>query len=128
MYSREKVIAHNAITADATSVAIPCAGAKKIILEFIEGGTVLNRSAVLTVTGAQEEGGTHVAIPLIEPVTNTNAQTIARVASKSRNAAGRDLLALDLEYFGFAEIKVALDVTDGATPTGNFTVNAFIEK
>jgi hypothetical protein len=128
MYSRKKEVVIDAKAVDTTSGAIVVSGAKKIIIEFIESGTVLNRSAVLTITGSMEEGGTHVAIPMVDNVANTNAQTITRVASKTRNAAGRDIMAIDLEHFGFAEIKAAIDVTDGATPTGAFTVNAFIEK
>lgn len=129
MYAREKTIAHSAITADATSAAINVLGAKRVLIEFIEGGTVNNRSAALSVTGAAQAGGTHVALnTLVDNVANSNAQTIAHVASKTRNAAGRDLLSLDLDLIPVEEIKVVVDVTDGADPTGNYTVNVFVEK
>ena len=130
MYSREKTIALAAKTADATSEAIDILGAKKVLIEFIEGGTVLNRAAALSVTGAVEAGGTHVTLnTLVDNVVNDNTKTYpAHVASKSRSSAGRDILALDLSFFPVEEIKIVLDVTDGETPTGNFTVNVIVEK
>lgn len=123
------VIAHSAITATATSSAIPVVGAKKVIIELTENATVLNRSGVLTITGAITRGGTHRAIStLIDNVANTNAQTVLRVASKTRATAGTDLLALDLSAWGFAEIKAVVTITDGATPSGTFDVKILIEK
>lgn len=122
-------MAHSGISATATSVAISTLGAKKATIEFIELATVSNRSGVLTITGAVTRGGTHRAINmLIDNVENSNVQTLTRVASKTRDAAGVDLLFLDLANYGFAEIKAVVTITDGATPTGTFTVNVLIEK
>jgi hypothetical protein len=129
MENQKYVVAHNAIIATATSVAISTLGAKKCTIEFTEAGTVNNRSGVLTITGAVTRGGTHRAINmLIDNVANSNVQNLTRVASKTRAAAGTDLLFLDLANYGFAEIKVVVTITDGASPTGNFTVNVLVEK
>lgn len=129
MSDQKYKVAHSAISATATSDAISVLGAKKATIELIEAGTVNNRSGVLTITGAVTRGGTHRAISmLIDNAANTNAQTLTRVASKTRAAAGVDLLFLDLSVYGFAEIKVVLTITDGASPTGNFSVNVLIEK
>jgi len=129
MDNQKYVVAHSAITATATSSAISIIGAKKVTIELTEAGTVNNRSGALTVTGAVTRSGTHRAIStLIDNVANTNAQTVTRVASKTRAEAGTDILAMDLAYWGFAEIKVVVTITDGGTPTGNFTVNVLIEK
>lgn len=129
MEQQKYVVAHNAIIATATSSAISILGAKKATIEFTEGGTVNNRSGVLTITGAVTRGGTHRAISmLVDNVANSNVQTITRVASKTRAAAGTDLLFMELALMGFAEIKVVVTITDGASPTGNFTVNVLVEK
>ena len=48
--SAERVLALDEIVATEESDAIPCIGAKAILLTLVEGGTVLNRSGELTVS------------------------------------------------------------------------------
>lgn len=121
---------HNAITADvlvADAKAEICAGAKAISLAFIQGGTVNNRSGVLTVYVSNDGTNFYQYNMLIDNVTNTNAQTKTRIATKTRASAGGDILFFDPETLGaITHFKVQVDITDGALPTGNFTVVAAI--
>jgi hypothetical protein len=121
------ITAHSAITETTTSSAIPVQGAKRIGIEFTEGGTVNNRSGVLTITGSLD-GGTNFRDynMLIDNVTNTNVQNLTRVASKTRAAAGTDILGLDMSI-PFTHIKAVVTITDGASPTGNFTVKVLVQ-
>lgn len=118
----------DAITATATSGLQVCAGAEAIGIEFTEGGTVLNRSGVLTITVSLDDGATFRAYSmLIDNATNTSSQTLARIASKTRASAGTDILWFTPETLGaITHIKATVTLTDGATPTGNFTVKAVI--
>jgi hypothetical protein len=114
------------ITATNTPDAIDIKHAKKITLEFTEGGTVNNRSGELVITASIDDS-TFVTIYPIDNVANDNSKVLTRVASKTRAAAGTDLLFLDLKHFGFSSIKATCTITDGADPTGNFTLKALIE-
>lgn len=117
----------SAITEDTTSIAQLCAGAKKIGFILTEGGTVNNRSGVFTVTVSLDGGTTyHAYSMLISNATNTNAQNLTRVASVTRAAAGSDVIWMTPETLTFTHLKVAIDVTDGDSPTGNYTVKAVI--
>jgi hypothetical protein len=119
---------HSAITATATSVAQLVAGAKKVMIEFTEGGVVLNRSGVITITVSNDGGTNFYAYSmLISNAANTNSQTLIRVASITRAAAGTDICWLTPETLGgITHIKATVTITDGGTPTGNFTVKASI--
>jgi hypothetical protein len=65
---------------------------------------------------------------LIDNVANTNAQNFTRVASKTRATAGSDILWLDPATLGvITHIKNLVTITDGGSPTGNFTVKNVIE-
>ena len=121
-------ILHSAITATATSVAQLVAGAKGVGIELTEGGTVNNRSGVLTITVSFDGGTTFRAYSmLIDNVANSNAQQLTRVASKTRAAAGTDILWLTPESLaGITHIKAVVTISDGGSPTGNFTVRAVI--
>lgn len=121
-------VLHNAITATTTSLMQLCAGAKAIMIEFTEAGTVNNRSGVLTITVSSDYGTTFRAYSmLIDNVANANTETLTRVASKTRNSAGTDILWLDPQTLGgITHIKAVVTKTDGATPTGNFSVKASI--
>ena len=112
----------DAITEDTTSGAFDISGAKAICIEFTEGGTVLNRSGVLTVTVSTDGSDFRAYSMLIDNIANTNGETLTRVASKTRAAAGTDVLWMTPETLAFKEMKVAIDVTDTTTPTGNYTV------
>ena len=124
----DKIVVHNGITADATSDAEPCFGAKSISLVFTEAGTVLNRSGVLTIS-ISNDGVTYVDYSmLIDNVANANSEQLTRVASKTRAAAGSDILFFAPETVGaFAFFKVKIDITDTTTPTGNFSVVANVQ-
>lgn len=120
------VTAHSAITGTATSSAVSIRGAKKVTIVYTEAGTVNNRSGALTITGSVDGSNFYAYNMLIDNVANTNSQTLTRVASKTRAAAGTDILALS-EEIGLKEIKATVTITDGSDPTGNFTVYFYIE-
>jgi len=121
-------VLHSSILATATSVAHLTAGAKAIMLEFTEAGTVNNRSGVLTIT-VSSDGGTNFRAysMLLSNAANTNGQTLTRVASITRATAGTDICWLSPETLGgITHIKAVVTITDGASPTGTFTVKASI--
>lgn len=116
-------------TVDATNTSdgINIVGAKRVTIVFEELGTVNNRSGVLTLTGQLEKDGTYYAINgLVDNVSNAITEGIVRVANKTRNANGANILALPME-FGWQNIKATVTVTDGGSPTGFFQVKAFLE-
>jgi hypothetical protein len=130
--SVEHIIAHDAIEetvliADVSPDLV--AGAKAIAISLTEGGTVNNRSGVLTVFVSMDGGVTfHATNMLIDNVTNSNSETLTRVASKTRAAAGTDLLFLDpIVAQSITHIKTVLAITDTALPTGNFTVDISVK-
>ncbi len=122
---------HDAITADvlvADAKAELCAGAKAIALIFTEAGTVNNRSGVLSVYVSVDGTNFYLYNMLIDNAANSNSQTLTRVASKTRAAAGTDVLFFDPETVGaITHFKVQIDITDGASPTGNFTVKTTVQ-
>ena len=127
----KKVTIYDAVTADVdltSAEKIECVGAKAIALAITEGGTVNNRSAAFTVYVSIDGGVTFAQYNmLIDNVTNTNAQNLTRVASKTRNSAGTDILWFDPATLRvITHFKLVIDVTDGAAPTGNFTGKAAI--
>jgi hypothetical protein len=116
----------SSITATNIPVAIDVKYAKKVTLVYTEAGTVNNRSGALVITGSIDNS-TFITLNVIDNVANDNSQMITRVASKTRNAAGSDIIFLDLKHFGISEIKATCTITDGAAPTGNFSLLALIE-
>ena len=116
----------DSITATATSNDVNIVGAKAIGIELTEGGVVLNRSGELTITVSNDGENYRAYNMLIDNVANTNAQTLTRVASKTRAAAGTDILWLTPETLSFKSLKAVLTITDGDTPTGNFTVKVIV--
>ena len=128
----EHIVAHDAITATVAIADVKAdlvAGAKQIAISLTEGGTVNNRSGALTVFVSVDGGVTfHATNMLIDNVTNTNGQNLTRIASKTRNSAGTDLLFLDPIVAGsITHIKTVLTITDAAAPTGNFTVDISVK-
>jgi len=128
----EHIVAHDAITATVLIAAVKpdlVAGAKAIAISLTEGGTVNNRSGVLTVFVSVDGGVTyHATNMLIDNAANTNAQNLTRVASKTRAAAGTDLLFLDpIVAETITHIKTVLAITDTDSPTGNFTVDISVK-
>lgn len=112
----------DSVTATATSEAIDIAGATAVGIELIGEGTLANRSGELTVTVSNDGTNYRAYNMLIDNVANSNAQTLTRVASKTRDADGVDLLWLTPETLSFQSLKATLTVTDGTSPTGDFTV------
>ena len=123
----EIVTAESAITATNTPVLIPCPGAKKIGFVLTEGGTVLNRSGVFTVTVSMDGTNFYAYSMLIENSANTTANGITRVASITKAAAGTTICWMTPETLGpIVALKTTVTIADGATPTGNFTVKVVI--
>lgn len=123
---------HNAVEATVAIGAAKaqlCAGAKAIALQFTENATVNNRSGVLAVAVSVDGGSTFYTYNmLISNVANTNSQTLTRVASVTRAAAGTDVIFFDPDTLGaITHFKVSITITDGAVPTGSFTINAAIK-
>lgn len=112
----------NAVTATTTSSAIPIAGAKRITLALIRADHA-SGSTAFTVT-VSLDGTTFVAYSkLISNVTNTNAQTLTRVASVSLSSNTTSVVSMDLQHDCYLEMKViATETTDGT-----HTVQALIE-
>jgi hypothetical protein len=124
-------VIYDEITADvlfAAAKVIPCFGAKAIALQFIEGGTVNNRSGVLSIQVSGDGTNFTTYSMLISNTANTNSQTITRVASLTRNSAGNDVIFFSPESLGaITHFKAQIAITDSALPTGNFTLIANIQ-
>jgi hypothetical protein len=118
----------SAIIATATSAHVQVAGAKGVGIEFTEGGTVNNRSGILTITVSLDGGANFRAYSmLITNAANTNSQTLTRVASITRASAGTDICWMTPEILkGITHIKAVCTITDGASPTGNFSVKVSV--
>lgn len=112
----------SAVTDTTTSEPIEVGGAEKITL-MLTASAITSGNGVFTVTGSID-GETYVAInTLIDNLTNTNTQNYKRVASKTISTNISDIVALDLEPFGYNFIKVKATVTtDGA-----YSAKALIE-
>jgi len=103
----------DAVTATTTSEEIVIAGARKVSFMF----TRANHAAGSTAFSVEVslDGTTYVAYnKLISDVTNTNAQTLTRVASVSLAANGSAYASLDLTSDAIYSIRVtATETTDG---------------
>lgn len=100
------------VTATTTSVAVPIAGAKKVVLVYKRadhnsGNTVFSATVSL-------DGTNYITYnKWIDNVANTNGQTLTRVASKTLSANGTGILTMDPDD-GFLDIKItATETTDG---------------
>jgi len=129
-YTQGIVKAHtllSEVTEDTTSDSVWVAGAKGIMIVFTEGGTVLNRSGVLTVNLSNDDDNFYACNLLVDNVANAIAEGITRVGSKTRAVAGTDVLFIESKFLGaVTRLNVKLDVTDAATPTGNYTVKVSV--
>ena len=103
----------DAVTVTTTSEEIVIAGAKKVSFMF----TRANHSAGSTAFSveASVDGTTYVAYnKLISNATNTNAQTLTRVASIALASDTSVFASMDLENDAIYSIKVtATETTDG---------------
>lgn len=103
----------NAVTATTTSDPIDFRGVKRATWEFTRANHS-SGSTAFTVT-VSVDGVTYVAYnKLIDNVTNTNAQTLTRVASSSLASDTSKIYSMDLANDCFAFVKVtATETTDG---------------
>ena len=103
----------NAVTATTTSEEIVIAGAKKVSFLFKRANHSAG-SSTFTVE-VSLDGTTYVAYnKLISNATNTNAQTLTRVASVALASDTSALYSMDLQNDAIYSIKItATEVTDG---------------
>lgn len=129
----ELIVVHDAISADVALAAaekIPCHGAKGIMLEFSADVDIANRQCDFTVYVSNDGSTFEQYNMLISNVTNTQSQTLTRVATLNQAAAS----AVDVQWFtpetlgGITHFKVVANVTDAASPAGTFTVKASITR
>jgi N-acetyl-beta-hexosaminidase len=116
------ITALDAVAATTTSEEIVVAGAKKVSFMFTRTNHSSGSSAFSVEVSL--DGTTYVAYnKLISNVTNTNAQTLTRVASVSLASNTSTYATMDLEHDAIYSIKVtATETTDG-----NHTAKAIIE-
>lgn len=109
----EYFTAHSQVAATATSNDIPVASAKKVTL-YMNRTNHSAGSSTFTVTGSVD-GVTFVALNnIISQVTNTNAQTLTRVASVALASNTNAINGLDLSYLSLKAIRVVCTIaTDG---------------
>jgi hypothetical protein len=103
----------NAVTATTTSSAIPVMGAKRVVWQFTRANHAAGSTAFTV--DVSLDGSTWIAYnKLISNVTNTNAQTLTRVASVSLSSDTSSFVTMDLEHDAFIEMRVtATETTDG---------------
>lgn len=119
----EVIVALNAVDATTTSNAIDIQGAKKISLVFTRTNHSAGSSAFSV--DVSLDGTTWIAFnKLISNVTNTNAQTITRVASVSLASNTSSVVDMDLATGTYSKMRVtATETTDG-----NHTAKVMIER
>lgn len=103
----------NAVTATTTSAAIDFSGVKRATWFFTRANHS-SGSSTFTVQ-VSFDGATWVAFnKLISNATNTNAQTLTRVASVALSSDTTSTVAMDLEHDAFPLVRViATEATDG---------------
>jgi hypothetical protein len=123
MIRPELIKAIDAVTATTVSDPINIENAEKISLIF----TRANHSAGSTAFSVEVslDGSTYVAFnKLISNATNTNAQTLTRVASVSLASNTSSIVAMDLENDIFRWMRItATETTDGT-----HTAKALIQR
>lgn len=112
--TNKKVTAIDAVTATTTSSAINVQGAESVGFLFKRANHAAGSTA-FTVEGTIDGGSNWFALNVIQKnVTNTNAQTITRVASVSLASNTTEYCSLNLEDFPLEKIRVtATETTDG---------------
>lgn len=103
----------NAVTATTTSSAVPIAGAKRITWAFTRADHSSGSTSFAVTVSL--DGTTFVTYnKLIDNVTNTNGQTLTRVASSALSTNTTKVYSMDLEHDVYVEMKVvATETTDG---------------
>lgn len=115
-------LALNVVTATATSKDIPVEGAKKVSMRLTRASHSAG-SSTFTVTGSVDGANFTTLNNIVTDVTNTNAQTITRVASVALSSNTSQFVSLDLTYLTLKAIRVVATIaTDGSA-----TVAASVE-
>jgi hypothetical protein len=113
----------DAITATNTPVAIDVSDVSRMTIAVSSAGTFNNRSGVLTVT-ASVDGTNYAAYNmLISNATNTNGQTLTRVAATTAISTTAQCAFYFIDTTPFKFMKFLMTVSDTSTPTGNFSVH-----
>lgn len=120
------VTLESAITATNIPTAVQIDDVDKCTLVITSAGTFNARSGVATVT-VSYDGTNYVSYNMLIPnLTNTNGQMLTRVASTTAiNTTGQMAVYQMVDMMPVKFIKVLLTITDGGSPTGNFTVQLY---
>lgn len=114
----------NAVTATTSSQAIPLAGVRKATWFFTRANHSSGSTAFSVDVSA--DGTTWVAYArLIDNVTNTNAQNLTRVSSKSLSSNTTVTLSMDLANDAFAYCRVTATETTDGTHTAKLILEYF---
>lgn len=104
----------NAVTATTTSADISVEGAKKVSMRLTRASHSAG-SSTFTVTGSVDGVNFTALNCIVTDVTNTNAQTVTRVASVALSSNTSQFVSLDLTYYTLKFIRVVATIdTDGS--------------
>lgn len=117
----------NAVSATTTSDAIDIEGAKRVSLSFTVSNLSASGLATSTFTFLASIDGTNYVTynKMIDNLTNSNSQTLTRVANQAIDSNTTDYLSMDLEYDIFKYLKVVDTIT--GTTTSSVTVKALVD-
>lgn len=122
MTTPELVVALDAVTATTTSEPINIENARRISLLLTRANHSSGASAFAVTVSA--DGATYVTFSkLISNATNTNAQTLTRVASVSLASDTTSEVAMDLEHSIFRWMKVTVTETTDGTHTAKVLID-----
>jgi len=122
MTTPELVVALNAVTATTTSEPINIENARRISLLLTRANHSAGSSAFAVTVSV--DGATYVTFnKLISNATNTNAQTLTRVASVSLASDTTSEVAMDLEHSIFRWMKVTVTETTDGTHTAKVLID-----
>ncbi len=117
----------NGVSATTTSSAIDIEAAKRVTLAFNVASLAESGKATSTFTVQVSVDGTNYVTynKLVDNVTNSNSQTLTRVASQVIDSNTSDYLSFDLQHDLFKYFKVTDTIT--GTTTSVVTVKALID-
>lgn len=111
----------SAVTETTTATAVDITGANRVVLMLTRAAHTAGSTAFAVTVSVDDT--TYVTYnKLIDNVTNTNAQTLTRVATKTLSSATSDFVTLDLQHDVFTSMKITATITTD----GNATVKALI--
>jgi hypothetical protein len=112
--------------ATASEKVIECAGAKGISLSITADDNAGSRAIKMEVDVSNDGTNYTTYNMLIDNVANDNSETLTRVASKTRNADGTDIVWFTPETLrGITHIKVKAERTTAGS-AGTFDINACV--